>query len=242
MSMKGPNLVPCIKPAKERGLAFRLRQGSDFWLGSFHLVWPTHKINHDRSSPMSDARLRFLNASARHYTITAPATAAHLMLQHAQVAEEAGLPSGQGQPPDTCGACGTIAVAEKTAEILAGESRTAEQRSRVPVTLPSPEFKASPLGTGIPQPKCAACHRITGKPTARVRVAGRNGTRKQQATTAAPNLSGSLASEDPPKKGPRQRPKARKRGGLQAMVERSRISRNTGLASGLDLMDFMKAG
>jgi len=191
---------------------------------------------------MADARLRFLSASARHYALAAPATAAHLMLQHAQVAEETGLPYGKDHPSDTCRACGTIAVADTTADNLAGESQTAEQRLKVPVILPSPKLMASPSEIDIFGIKCAACHRITRKPVARVGAVGHNGPRKQQVTTAAAHQSGALASEDSPNKGTRQRPKARKRGGLQAMVERSRVSRDTGLASGLDLMDLMKAG
>lgn len=192
---------------------------------------------------MADARLRFLNASARHYAITAPATAAHLVLQHAQVAEETGLPHSKGQPLDTCGACGTIAVADRKADTLAGESEPTKQRLKVPVTLPSPKLMASPSEIDILKIKCAACHRITRrKPAARHGAAGRHGPRKKQATTVAPPKSGALASEDTPNKGPRQRSKVKKRGGLQAMVERSRVSRDTGLASGLDLMDLMKAG
>jgi len=204
---------------------------------------PSHEqIKDYHSSPMVDARLRFLDASARHYAITAPATAAHLMLQHAQLAEESSSLSGKGQPPDTCGACGTIVVTDRKADTLAGESQTAKQRPKVPVTLPSPKLMASPLEIDIFEIKCAACHRITRKPAARYGAAGRNGPPKKQATTPAPPQSGALASENPPNRGPAQRPKARKRGGLQAMVERSRVSRESGLASGPDLMDFMKAG
>jgi hypothetical protein len=226
-----------------RGLAFRLRQGSDFRLDSVNLVLPSHEeIIDGHSSPMADARLEFLNASARHYAITAPATAAYLMLQHAQVAEETGLPYRKDHPPDTCRACGTIEIVDETADNSASESEIAKQRLKAPVTLPSAKLMASPSEINIFEIKCAACHRITRKPAARLGAAGRNGPRKQQATTAAPPQSGASTSEDISKKGTRQRPKAKKRGGLQAMVERSRISRDTGLASGLDLMDLMKAG
>jgi len=185
---------------------------------------------------MADARLQFLNASARHYAIAAPATAAHLMLQHAQVAEEAGLSYGKDHPSDTCGACGTTAVADGTAVEIA------QQQLRAPVTLPSPKLMASPSGTDMRERKCAACHRITWKRAPRSEVSSRGGPQKQRATTATPNLSGALASANSPNKGTAQRPKVRKRGGLQAMVERSRVSRDMSLTSGLDLMDLMKVG
>jgi len=191
---------------------------------------------------MADARLKFLNASARHYAIAAPATAAHLMLQHAQVAEEAGLSYGQDHPSDTCGACGTIAVADETADTSASEIGIAQQRLKAPVNLPAPKLMASPSGIDMLERKCAACHRTARTSAARVEASSRHGPPKQRATTAAPNPSGALALEESRKKGPRQRPKARMRGGLQAIVERSRVSRDTGLASGLDLMDLMKAG
>jgi len=191
---------------------------------------------------MADARLKFLSASARYYAVAAPATAAHLMLQHAQMAEEAGLPHGKDHPPDICRACGTLAVAEKIPDTSASESEIAPQQLRALVTLPSPKLIASPSGVDMLETKCAACHRITRNTAARLGAAGRNDLRKEQANTAASHQSGGMASEDTPNKGTKQRPKARKRGGLQAIVERSRVSRDTSLTSGLDLMDLMKAG
>lgn len=202
-----------------------------------------HKeTEHNHLSPMADARLRFLNASARYYAITAPSTAAHLMLQHAQVAEESGLPYGNEYPPDTCGACGTIAVADIFGDRLPGESEIDEQRLNAPVTLPSPMLMTSRSGKDMPETKCATCHRTTKKPAARLGAAGREGPRQKQATTSAAHQSDALAPEHSPNNGSRQRPKVRKRGGLQAMVERSRVSRATSLTSGLGLMDLMKAG
>ncbi len=190
---------------------------------------------------MADARLQFLNASAHHYAITAPATAAHLMLQHAQVAEDIGLQYRKDRPSDTCRACGTITVADLIAENSMTEMEVAEWQAKASLAPPS-TLEALPLGVSILETKCAACHRITRKPASRLGAAGRNGPRKQQAITAAIPQPDALTSEGPPNKGPRQRPKARKRGGLQAIVERSRTSRDTILASGLDLMDLMKAG
>lgn len=164
------------------------------------------------------------------------------MLQHGQVAEEAGLPYGNNYPSNTCEACGTIAITDRLGDTFAGGNEIVEHRLKAPVTLPSSVLVTSRSGKDMREVKCAACHRITEKPAAKIRAACREGPRIQQATIAASHQSGTLAPEDSPRKGTGQRSKARKRGGLQAMVERSRVSRDTGLASGLDLMDLMKAG
>lgn len=64
---------------------------------------------------------------------------------------------------------------------------------------------------------------------------GHSGPDTQQSTskTCGPNVSNGTS---------KQRGRAKKRGGLQAMVERSKKAQTDGATRGLDLMDFMKAG
>ena len=175
---------------------------------------------------MADERLRFLEASARHYTTTAPSLSAHLIQQRAQVAEENGLPYDKFYPPKTCRACGTIV--HKDAETEGSQ------------------------GLGSMQDlKCSKCNRILAEPNIKNKASTRNklmlskalNTKRKslsQNSGASLQESGLSSLSDPSTSTVKQRSKSSKRGGLQALVQRSKNRQGTGLRTNLDLMDLMK--
>ena len=191
------------------------------------------------NASMADARLNFLNTSAHFYAITAPATAAHLLLHRAKVAEDNGLPYDKGLSSDTCRACGSIAVTDRQTEGLGVQD---DEKAGI-----------SPLAGKTQDITCSVCRRVirqslTQKNQAsRIDVSKRSGTAPSYRTslgqpdTAAPQKSSLATQGSRTNSGAKQPSKARKRDSLQAIVERSKTSQSTGFASGPDLMDFMKA-
>lgn len=173
---------------------------------------------------MAEARLEFLKASALHYTIKAPSLAAHLMQQCVQVAEENGLPCDKALPIDACSACGTISRVD----------REASEKS-------SMQFI-----------KCAACYRETRRVTSKSQGSHHDMLKKSNAMDSVqmavdppgavgPRKSGVSDTTRPPNTVVKQRSKSRKRGGLQALVQRSRSSQSTSFKMRLNLMDLLKA-
>ena len=202
---------------------------------------------------MADTRLEFLKASAHLYATTAPATAAHLMLQFAKVAEDNGRGYDEGHFQDACRACGTIAVVDRTVQVSLVEDQNAGKQLKAPMTKPSEKLRASPQASKFQETECLVCHRVTRVSAAKNKSRSQDHSAKQQTIHSTSNAPGQLDAavhqqstnlclKDPKGSGTKQRAKARKRGGLQAMVERSKGSQNTAFASGLDLMDLMKAG
>ena len=188
---------------------------------------------------MADARLDFLNAAARSYAITAPSTAAHLILHRAKVAEDNGLPYDKGLSSDTCRACGSIAVTDRQTERLDVQD---DEKAGI-----------SPGAGKTQDTTCSVCHHVIRQPitpksqassvdgSKRSGRASSNQTKLGHPDTAAPQKSNQASQGSRSSSGAKQPSKARKRGGLQAIIERSKNSQGTGFAFGPDLMDFMKA-
>ena len=187
----------------------------------------------------ADARLEFLNASAHFYATTAPATAAHLILHRAKVAEDSGLPYDKGLSSDTCRACGSIAVTDRQIEGLSVHN--------------DDKAGGSPWAGKTRDTTCSVCRRVIGQSMTQKNQASRNDLSKRSDTgpsdqtklgqpdTSSPHKSTQASQGSRSSSGAKQPSKARKRGGLQAIIERSKKSQGTDFASGPNLMDFMKA-
>ncbi|KAL8693712.1 MAG: hypothetical protein Q9218_001513 [Villophora microphyllina] len=190
--------------------------------------------------PCVEARIRFLDDSARALQIAAPSTSAHLMLERNNVAEENEKSLSKAQLKDICKACGTILIPDVTAKFEAVDLHPSKKkRARV---------SAEPVNVGKRfKTECLTCHRV-------VRI------QNQAAKTSAKSLGSIQSSRVPTSKNSTQsrhaeaqfekpasanvnskkRSKARKQGGLQALLEKSKEMEIRSPGLGLDLMDFMK--
>lgn len=206
------------------------------------------------ASAILNARLKFLDASAHHYSGVAPATSAHLMLERMTMAADNEIASPKGADWNTaCGACGTIRIPGWT-------SRTTIVDPTKPKKGSKTKKKNEPSGTAKrPAEKhvvieCLKCHRKTTTPmqTSHGHRFGRPPSHNA-ASTSGPNSAEPVPLSAPTvqdqaqvspnpisvNSSSKKRAQARKHGGLQAMLEKSKGSESSS-GFGLDLMDFMK--
>ena len=207
------------------------------------------------TSAMLNARLKFLDASAHHYSTLAPATSAHLMLERVAVA--AGNENTPLKPVTSntaCAACGTIRIPGWT-------SRTTIVDPTKPRNVSS-KFKkhrrtnrrANTSAEKQVVVECRACRRKSVTPlqaSQRPRI-NRKRSSNTEATFGARSAepvslsaksvaNSAQASETPmsANNSSKKRAKTRKQGGLQAMLEKSKgVEGSSGF--GLNLMDLMK--
>lgn len=203
----------------------------------------------------AEAKVRFLEASARHYASSAPATSAHLMAQRNIEANERGVVSTKTRPGGSCKACGSILVPGWTSRTSivrkGGRSKAALKKKKKLRKNASDLLKYLRID-------CLLCYRYEErllhesmpkskdglKTLTRQAVIGSEPQHPSSQThdsSAAPTsqvqASQPLATNTSSKK----RAKARKQGGLQAMLEKSKASTGPSSGFGLDLLDLMKA-
>ena len=192
-----------------------------------------------------EAKIKFLDASACRYAVVAPATSAHLMLQRNSEAAVNSVPL-QIEGSRACRACGTILIPGSTSRTSIVREKATKSRIR------SIEHgKDGRAGTPVKSLRidCLKCHRYKKKP---LQDSGGTNIKKPSVLKAqtVPSVSGS-ADEKPSdmtqsarvgtaSAGSKQRAKARKHGGLQAMLEKTKVSVNSSQGFGLDLLDLMK--
>ncbi|KAL2044300.1 hypothetical protein N7G274_003005 [Stereocaulon virgatum] len=192
------------------------------------------------------AKLRFLNASAHRYVTIAPATSAHLMLRRNSEVADSGIALKEDERSRACKACGSVLVPGRTSRrrivsegvyLRKAHSKKHHGRNKV-------EKRSKFVRTD-----CLVCHRFEKKPLERSPVShSQKGSRSKaqpmplalakagvsnQASPRSPKPATTNASS-------KQRAKARKHGGLQAMLEKSKASSTPSPGFGLGLMDLMK--
>lgn len=205
----------------------------------------------------AEAKVRFLEASARHYASSAPETSAHLMAQRNIAAAESGVSLNKTQSSGSCKACGSTFIPGWT--------------SRTSITTKGGKVKRAKVGSkkklrtnASDLPKylkvdCLICYRYEERllqgsrdksknplhvspKEARIRSEAQQSSSRTHdssvAFTRQVQASEPLATNTSSKK----RAKARKQGGLQAMLEKSKASTGPSSGFGLDLLDLMKQG
>lgn len=194
----------------------------------------------------AEARLRFLHASAHVYSATAPATSAQLMLQrHVEIAGHAKPESSDGLS-SSCKACGTILIPGRTSQISRVDKRAPKKATLKPGSRKHTREKSSSVPEKCVRVKCLACHRFEDTPLQKPKTGSNSKIAK--ATSQAASSSDTKARTDPessppgePTKTSTRRGRVRKqRGGLQAMLEKSRAPVAPASGFGLDLLDLMK--
>lgn len=201
--------------------------------------------------PAIRARLNFLAASAHLYSSTAPATSAHLMLECKRVATNNDIQMKQTEPKPACGACGTILISGWTSRtFIASPRRSKKSKPKSKKGVQTTQRVASKLVIS----KCLVCRRSTKTQLMTTTRPGVGGT-EVSGSLPLPSIA-SLPTDPNPKTADlnrqethnlrsanlnsKKRAKARKQGGLQAMLEKSKTTETHSSGFGLELMDLMK--
>lgn len=189
-----------------------------------------------------DARLRFLDRSARLLDGIAPATSAHLMLERNIVAEEYGRTLNEAQMHDFCQACGTIFRTDLTPSLDPLDPGVTKLQGRN--TVPDNVSLGNHGDT-----QCHACRRVVVRPSLRPRQYKRNDQTRVKASgrpceavilpPSEQNMAESVKVTSA-NVSSKKRAKARKEGGLQAMLEKAKGTSSQSSIAGLNLMDLIK--
>ncbi|KAI9770585.1 MAG: hypothetical protein M1840_003176 [Geoglossum simile] len=203
------------------------------------------------------ARLRYLDGAAHLLSVESPAVSAQLLSQYNTTASENELNPSDARKRSVCGACGNIMVPGWTCNVRSqrsgrkkGSKRSLEKRrsSRSQKTGPS----SVPGANGIEMNElemvyeCRVCGRATRQ------TLPKNPPPRRPARNTSP-ITGPLAPAkhlgadaiEPPKPAAanassKKRAKARKQGGLQALLAKRKEVAEQTADFGLDLMDLMK--
>lgn len=169
----------------------------------------------------------FLNDAALVVPLSS-STSAHLLAQHSQLLRESSKSLNVRQQREFCGACGSIRKPEWT-EVTEIKAKT--------------KASAESITKGATVYKCLRCHRRvvlppkqdpTVKPT---RAATLTASSAQDSTSGAASDATSVAgdSKSGDNQNSKKRAKARKQGGLQALLASKQKAQPS-----LDLLDFLQ--
>lgn len=197
--------------------------------------------------PLSDhaPRLEFLKGSASALNALSPSTAAYLMTVHNGILRDEFKPLNQRLQETSCGACGSVRSPQWTKNIVIQKKKGKQSNA-------GRASKASSDGATIL--KCLRCRRRTIKP---VRKDARPALPPKVTSTAASTPDIQSSATTTPQSEPatesadssrvnkaadnansKKRAKARKQGGLQALMASKQQSRSN--SSSLDLFDFLQ--
>ncbi|GKZ19809.1 cullin-associated NEDD8-dissociated protein 1 [Aspergillus brasiliensis] len=200
--------------------------------------------------PLSDhaPRLEFLKGSASALNAHSPSTAAYLMTIHNGILRDEFKPLNQRLQETSCGACGSVRSPQWTKTIVIQKKKGKQSNA-------GRAGKASSDGATIL--KCLRCRRRTVKPvrkdaarpalppkaTPTAAAATTPDIQSSAATTPQNESATELADQGRVNKAAdnassKKRAKARKQGGLQALMASKQQSRSN--SSSLDLFDFLQ--
>ncbi|KAF7594445.1 hypothetical protein BBP40_009267 [Aspergillus hancockii] len=188
--------------------------------------------------PFSDhaPRLGFLKDAGNFLESVSPSTAAYLMIVHNQIFLDESKPLNQRQQEASCGACGNIRNPEWTKTIHIKKKTTKRPGSSAALN-------------GAIVYKCLRCRRRTVKPSRKEPVHSNASSKVAAATDSPPSAAlaavqhpesakeDQIASKTADNANSKRRAKARKQGGLQALLASKQQSRAN---SSLDLFDFLQ--
>ncbi|PWY91756.1 cullin binding protein CanA [Aspergillus sclerotioniger CBS 115572] len=198
--------------------------------------------------PLSDhaPRLEFLRSSASSLNALGPSTAAYLMTLHNGIIYDEFKPLNQRHREASCGACGSIRSEEWTKTINIPKRKGKPSK---------PGSAARPASEGATILKCLRCRRRTVKPARKEASRPTMPAKSIPTTASTPEIQSSAATA--PRSGPtceladqnkvnkaadnansKKRAKARKQGGLQALMASKQQSLTN--SSSLDLFDFLQ--
>ena len=191
-----------------------------------------------------DAKIKFLDRAAETYALKIPSLSAHIMLERFATAARLDTIESKKDGGNVCRACGTLLISGLTSRVSLNSDRSSRKVSKV--SKRKDPSKSRQIEKSL-ETHCLVCHRFSKValcPSKRQNLSeqGRRPTDGKvqsptgidvesvsPATLKAVNVSG-------------KRTKTRKKGGLQALTQRTKESNQTNTSFGLDLMDFMKEG
>lgn len=170
-------------------------------------------------------RLNFLKDSASFLSSTSPSTAAYLMSAHNAIFYEDHRSLNQRLHDSFCGACGSPRKSEYTK--VASVKKNSQKRV-------SSSLKGQ-TADGATVYKCLRCRRRTVTPT---RTSSKGAPLTVDSTAAKTQPAQVSASKTAENASSKKRAKARKQGGLQALLGRKQSQ--SGPSKSLDLFDFLQ--
>ena len=192
------------------------------------------------------ARLRFLNDSAHLIAVGSPTTSAVLSSHYNKLLAEndldlqASKKDQDSRRREVCGACGSLMIPGWSCHVIQGNIEPQEaQRAKRISRKPTSKLEKAKVYS------CLRCHRKTVQPiVARESkvILKKSIVSKSQAIQHAASAAPASITESA-NASSKKRAKARKQGGLQAMLAKSKTE-SLGPSSGgfgLDLMDLMKS-
>lgn len=192
-----------------------------------------------------EPRLKFLKESAHLLALTSPVTSAQLGSEHDRLllSEELDLHASKkdwdAHRREMCGACGNLMIPGWSCNVFHESSRLIQKKTKAG-TKQLPKAEKSIVY------QCLRCHRKTvqtlpTRPPKHVKLSG------EKVKIQAPSVvvvKESKAKDSNVAKSvnasSKQRAKARKQSGLQAMLAKSKTQSSSGSGFGLDLMDLMQ--
>ena len=200
--------------------------------------------------PTIQARLKFLDAAAHLYSSTAPATSAQLMRERQDFVADNEIKLREAEVRGSCQACGTISTSQNS--IVSGPIKSSKSRSQHRKRGGNDQGGGEAHKTAIR--KCLACHRSTRIPMLLPsKPSERNVGRPSNAQDALQpdslpgkkeKLAGGPLEDESPhsaNSSSKKRAKARKPGGLQAILDKHETTQRQSSGFYLDLMDIMKS-
>jgi ribonuclease MRP protein subunit SNM1 len=200
------------------------------------------------ASPDLSARLRYLNGSAHLLATTAPATSKYLMSKCNSLMFDNNVEQSESHKRKACGACGTIMILGWDGKLKLDSQRA--QRGKSTPRRTTDRARAMVY-------KCESCGRETrlnmSSSAPKHKALSLSNAQDSSSVTQASNTSLLSGDPTPPQaksnipstpsgsSSSKKRTKARKQGGLEAILARQRATdsrRSSGF--GLDLLDFMK--
>lgn len=199
-----------------------------------------------------EAKLKFLRSSSQLYSFTAPSTSAYLMLQHNLESPKDTNPSRKNKRPSgtSCKGCGTILIPGWTSRISIVNKGVATKPIRK-ARLEKHGRRSTAGPVKVVRTDCFICYRYeetplppapSRKPLGKIPDTPQTTRLVKANADPASSTSGNSPKPTAANASSKQRAKARKKGGLQAMLEKSKASATPSSGFGLDLSDFMKQG
>ncbi|KAK5149316.1 hypothetical protein BJ546DRAFT_834404 [Cryomyces antarcticus] len=212
------------------------------------------------ASDTLSARLKYLHESAHLLATSSPAISASLESQYDKLVFENGLDVPESRRREVCASCGNIMAPESSSHVVQEKPIPARIKRKGGSTGTSSALKhARPDKIVVYQcNRCNSKTRFAAKGPPPVKTASILVTRTPSAQHSPSPASALPSSETSTPKPPndlqsatnglnassKKRAKARKQGGLQALLARSKNEGRAGPPSsgfGLDLMDLMKS-
>ncbi|KAF2094747.1 hypothetical protein NA57DRAFT_79915 [Rhizodiscina lignyota] len=219
---------------------------------------------------LNETRLSFLRASADHLAFTAPTTSAFFNSQASRIVSRTGETTKAKRERvvdlrPVCDSCGNFLISglSSTSSIERSRAHERKQRNSTNTNTASRPTKSRVKHQVIQCQRCNSTTRLliqspisknlgatskTDSSTAKLPPSTVTGQETKGVTTNSGNISNNAQATDvesqpmKQKNSAKARAKARKQGGLQAQLEKSKKTTSGSSGRELDLMDFMSGG